>query len=343
MLKSPSALACTALLALSTARAVPPQKHITITEGTNVQVTVSPDGKILLADFQGLLYTLPATGGTAKQVTTPMQEASNADWSKQGNFIAMQCYAGGTFHLWTMRPDGTGLKQLTTGHGDDREPRVSPDGRTIAFTSDRAFAGSYDIWTVDVATGTLRQITHADADEFGPNWSPDGKSLAFISGTGNAGKSIEVIDLGTLQQHTAIQQDVTKGRLEAPSFSPDGSQLAYIRFTGAGMLLDGAHLEVAPLAGGTPSYIGKAVDTFPFAPTWLSATELVYSGDGKILRTSLTAGTEAAIPFTAAIPANRPLYTHTKPSPSTPPAAVRSSAFTPRHLAGRYGRSPSLR
>jgi Tol biopolymer transport system component len=89
------------------------------------------------------------------QFTSPLQEASHPDWSAKGGFVALQCYAGGTFHIWTMHPDGTGLKQMTFGHGDDREPRVSPDGKTIAFDSDRAFEGSYDIWTVDVASGAL--------------------------------------------------------------------------------------------------------------------------------------------------------------------------------------------
>ena len=99
-----------------------------------------------------------------------------------------------------MLPDGTGRKQITTGHGDDREPRISPDGTTIAFASDRAFKGSYDIWTVNIATGALKQITSSDADEFEPTWSPDGTSLAFVSGTGIVGKSIESIDLASGKQ-----------------------------------------------------------------------------------------------------------------------------------------------
>src|SRR5215469_18898885 len=128
------------------------QKTITVTEGTDMAVTVSPDRKTILADIQGLIFAIPFNGGAGKQLTSPVQEASHPDWSAKGGIVALQCYAGGTFHIWTMKPDGTSLKQLTFGHGDDREPRVSPDGRTIAFTYDRSFEGSYDIWTVDVAT-----------------------------------------------------------------------------------------------------------------------------------------------------------------------------------------------
>src|SRR5260370_38179370 len=118
------------------------EKTITIAEGTDVFVTLSPDHKTIIADLQGLLYSLPASGGQATQITTPYQEASHPDWSAKGDLIAIQSYAGGTFHIWTMRPDGSGLKQITSGHGDGPEPRISPDRPTIAFTSDRTFKGS---------------------------------------------------------------------------------------------------------------------------------------------------------------------------------------------------------
>src|SRR5882757_10035923 len=187
-------LAVVVLLSSITSASAPASKTITVTEGTDMQVTISPDRKTILADIQGLIFSIPATGGVAKQLTQPMQEASHPDWSSKGDLVALQSYAGGTFHIWTMKPDGGGLKQVTTGHGDDREPRLSPDGTTIAFSSDRAFKGSYDIWTIKVDGSDLKQITTAAADEYGPNWSPDGKRIVFVSGAGIVGKSIEAID-----------------------------------------------------------------------------------------------------------------------------------------------------
>ena len=67
-----------------------------------------------------------------------------------------------------MKPNGTGVRQLTDGHGDDRDPCSSPDGTKIAFSSDRAFKGSYNIWVVDVATGKLTQWTSGADDEYEP-------------------------------------------------------------------------------------------------------------------------------------------------------------------------------
>src|ERR1700731_1277064 len=99
-----------------------PVKTITVSEGTNVFVTVSPDHKTIIADLQGLLYSMSIHGGLAKQITTPYQEASHPDWSAKADLIAIQSYAGGTFHICTMHSDGARLKQITSGHGDDRQP-----------------------------------------------------------------------------------------------------------------------------------------------------------------------------------------------------------------------------
>jgi Tol biopolymer transport system component len=299
------------LLSTGIANASPTSKTITVSEGTDMQVTVSPDRKTILADIQGLIYAIPFTGGAGKQLTQPIQEASHPDWSSKGDLVALQSYAGGTFHIWTMKPDGADLKQVTTGHGDDREPRISPDGSTIAFASDRAFKGSYDIWTVKTDGSDLKQITNSTVDEYEPNWSPDGKKLAFISGIGIQGASLEVVDLASGQRSAALSVDPAKGRIEAPSFSPDGTKISFVKFEGQGLFVNTAHLTIVPIASSAnPAYSGKAEDAFPFPAVWLSNSELVYTADGKILHVDLTSSSETPIAFTAAIPSIRPQYAH---------------------------------
>ena len=305
-----SAATLAAVLALFANSGNVAAKSIVVNEVTNTQVAISPDHKTILADIQGLIFSLQFEGGTARQLTQPLQEASHPDWSSKGDIVALQCYAGGTFHIWTMRPDGTGLKQITRGHGDDREPRISPDGTTIAFTSDRAFEGSYDIYTVPLSGGEPKRITKAAADEYGPSWSPDGKSLVFVSGVGTVGNTIQSIDLASSKQSQLRSIDPTKGRFEAPSWSPDGKTLAYIEFEGAERLINSAHLRFVPASdtqSGTPAS-AKAADTYPFPALWLSPHEVLYTGDGKILRADTASGDEVAVNVSAAIPSIRPTY-----------------------------------
>src|ERR1700722_17458516 len=75
-------------------------KIITVSEGTDMAVAVSPDGKTLMIDLQGMLYSLPATGGKAKQLTGPILEASHPEYSPDGSQVVLQSYQGGTFHIW---------------------------------------------------------------------------------------------------------------------------------------------------------------------------------------------------------------------------------------------------
>ncbi|WP_213805567.1 DPP IV N-terminal domain-containing protein [Granulicella sp. dw_53] len=285
-------------------------KIITVSEGTDMAITLSPDGKTLVMDLQGLLYSLPVSGGKAKQLTGPLVEASHPEYSPDGSQVVLQSYQGGTFHIWLMKPDGTGLRQLTKGHGDDREPRFSPDGRTIAFASDRAFKGSYDVWMVDAASGELKQITSGEADEFEPAWSPDGRSLAFVNGiftgaTGASavqGKTIESIDLASGARKVLASTGKLAARFESPSWSKDG-KLAYVQLFGVGNYVDSAKLMVD---GKVVS--GENDDTFPFPAVWSSPTTLFYTANGKILKADLEAKTEVAIPFSAEIKSIRPVY-----------------------------------
>jgi Tol biopolymer transport system component len=113
-------------------------RTVTVTEGTNVNVTVSPDRKTMIMDLQETLWSLPIGGGTAKRLTDPFLEPARPDWSPKSDLVAFQSFKGGTFHIWLMKPDGKGVRQLTDGHADDREPRFSPDGTKVAFSSDRS-------------------------------------------------------------------------------------------------------------------------------------------------------------------------------------------------------------
>ena len=272
-------------------------RSVTVTEGTNVNVTVSPDHKTIIMDLQETLWSLPIAGGTAKRLTDPFLEPARPDWSPKGDLVAFQSFKGGTFHIWLMKPDGTGVRQLTEGHADDRDPRFSPDGKRVAFSSDRAFKGNYDIWVADVESGKLTQWTSSPADEFEPAWSPDGGEIAFVSGTGANGTSIRSADAAG--QMKSVISAPEGARVNSPSWSPDGKRLAYTQIIG-----NKTRLMISGEA------VGSDDDVFPFPPRWLSANRVLYSGNGKILVATLNGGETKSIPFQAKFQLNRASYKH---------------------------------
>ena len=294
--KTPAVLFTATLLAAMISTGAGPSSTIVVTEGTNLKVTLSPDRKTILMDLQEALWTVPVTGGRARRLTDPFLEPARPDWSPRGDLVAFQSFRGGTFHIWLMKPDGTAVRQLTDGHGDDRDPSFSPDGKKVAFSSDRAFKGNYDIWVAEVDTGKLTQWTSTPADEFEPSWSRDGDRLAFVSGTGANGTTIESIDASGRRQTLATAP--AGAHLNSPAWSPDGHAVAYTQFSGRKTRL---------LVSGQP--VGAAEDVFPFPPVWLAPDQLLYTGDGKILVSTL-AGATKAIPFEASFTLNRPDYTH---------------------------------
>jgi len=88
-------------------------------------------------------------------------------------------------HLWVMPAGGGEARQVTDGRAEDGQPAWSPDGREIAFTSDRSAErdrrfGGHAVHVVDVATGSVRRVTPDNRFASLPSWSPDGRSIAYL-------------------------------------------------------------------------------------------------------------------------------------------------------------------
>lgn len=79
--------------------------------------------------------------------------------------------------LYTLPIEGGRAKRLTSGMAFDSQPRYSPDGRWIVFTSDRS--GVNDIWLISTENGELRRLTQSKADAYyiSPTWTPDSSAI----------------------------------------------------------------------------------------------------------------------------------------------------------------------
>jgi Tol biopolymer transport system component len=88
-------------------------------------------------------------------------------WSADGETIAFVSNRNGEYDLYTIRPDGTEMRQLTQ-MGSIIAPQWSPDGRMISFSSN--WRGDFEIYVIDPLTGVLLQITEDRANSFNECW-----------------------------------------------------------------------------------------------------------------------------------------------------------------------------
>lgn len=114
-------------------------------------------------------------------------------------------------------------KVLTQGKSNDYHPSLSPDGRILAFDSDRS--GNFDIWLLDLKTYQRRQLTKYKNHDFHPRFSPDGSSLLYTSYR-NEFFNLFMKNL-KIQSGQPLQLTQEEGVQAHPVFSSDGSRVFF--------------------------------------------------------------------------------------------------------------------
>lgn len=172
-------------------------------------------------------------------------------------------------NLWIVNFDGTGHRPLTTGKFTDANPRWSPDGSQLVFTSNRE--GGTQIWRMFIDSGQTAKLTNVQESPAGVNWSPDGKWISF---------TMLVPDLPPSPKIATTMPAPPEGAKWAePAKVID--RLVY-RFNGAGYLKPGyTHLFVVPSEGGTPRQISSG--KYQHGGAAYRASEAVWTLDGKSL------------------------------------------------------------
>ena len=155
----------------------------------------SPDGKTIAFTRPnhaggGNILSIPVEGGAETALTTGTGISDDPDYSADGRWIYFNSdRAGGLMQIWRMRPDGTGVEQVTSDDYNNWTPHPSPDGKSIVVVSyDKDVKGhpankDIALRILNVSDGKIRVLVNlvggAGSDNV-PNWAPDGTHLAFV-------------------------------------------------------------------------------------------------------------------------------------------------------------------
>jgi Tol biopolymer transport system component len=234
--------------------------------------------------------------------------------------------------IWTMPASGGAMTRITDVFNDARQPRWSPDGRTLVFFAYRE--GGYDIWQVNKDGSNQKKLTWGAYDDREPIWSNDGTRIAFSSDRGDAlGSDYNIWILDT--RNGELRQ-ITKGDSEdfMPSWSPNDDEIVFassrdnyesiwsmnVRTGGERRVrtVKGARLDAPSWGRGGLLYHvtegqrtryemeGKPVtgdeNVFAFRASWASPAEYLYVSDGKIRRRSVAGLPMQTVEFTATMP-----------------------------------------
>lgn len=297
------------------------QEHqFTTDEGTWMNLDVSPDGKTIVFDLMGDIYSIPITGGKAKALRTGIPFEIQPRFSPDGTKISFTSDAGGGDNIWVMDVDGSEAEQVTKE--DFRllnNAYWMPNGNFLVarkhFTSQRSL-GAGEIWQYHISGGSGLQLTKRKNDQQDVNEpcvSPDGRYLyysedvypgGFFQYNKDPNKQIYAIKRYDFQTGEIVTITGGPGGAARPQISKDGKRLAFVKRIRTQTVLYIHDLETGeewPLVDDLNKDQQEAWAIFGVYPnfSWMpNNQEIVFWNKGKINKVNVNTLEATLIPFT---------------------------------------------
>jgi hypothetical protein len=272
------------------AATLPVSAQVVLTEGTNLNVDVSSDGRIA-TDLLGGIWIVPLDGGEAVPLDKGLLPAKRPRWSPDQNSIAYQARSGNQEQLWLYDFATRQSSNISDGYFFDQHPSWHPDGERLVYSSDRNDSG-FDLWELDLPTGLTWRLSDLPGDETEPVWSADGRDLLYVHQQDDRWSL-------RLRRHGKAEEILVSSdtRLSAPSWRPDGSLVTFLRESASGLLMEMAILS-EPLLVRT---LLAEPDFFDAPIAWHGRQQMLYTANGVIRRRAFNSWAPRTVPFRALI------------------------------------------
>ena len=266
-----------------------PEIHGVMSSATSGGAQVDVSGEGTLAYLPGgvssnLANTLDlmTRDGQTSGLRAARSQWANPRFSPDGQKIAMDVFDGRQRDIWVYDSVRDTLTQLTFDPASDTNPIWTPDGKRVAFTSDRAKLGGPRnlYWVSADGAGEVTRLTQSPGQQFPSAWHPTGRFLGFAEQRGATGWDAMILPMQGDPDRgwTAGTPTVFRGtpaHEDGPTFSPDGRFAAYYGNEGGGAGFD---VYVRPFPGpGGPWRV--SANPGSMYPRWSATTHELFWAD----------------------------------------------------------------